>query len=74
MIRTLNTAYLRPLLACYLVSAAISTLTIACYPKDCDPAKDPLQCRCPPGACGPYPSPPAPPPVRAGDAGTRDAH
>lgn len=73
MTRTLNKAYLRPLLACYFVAVAITTLLIACYPKDCDPAKDPLKCQCPPGACGPYPSPPAPPPVRAGAAAAADA-
>jgi hypothetical protein len=27
-----------------------------CYPKDCDPAKDPLRCKCPPGPCGDYPA------------------
>lgn len=32
-------------------------LAAACYPTLCDPAKDPLRCECPPGPCGPYPSP-----------------
>lgn len=27
----------------------------ACYPKNCDPATDPLRCQCPPGPCGPFP-------------------
>lgn len=39
-----------------LVLAAVGlVLTDAgCY-RDCDPAKEPNTCPCPPGACGPYP-------------------
>jgi hypothetical protein len=27
-----------------------------CYPTKCNPSKDPLQCQCPNGPCGPYPA------------------
>jgi hypothetical protein len=49
--------------ACVLVMAAVAVLD-GCYPKKCDPAKDPLRCTCPPGPCGPYPSPMPVPDVR----------
>jgi hypothetical protein len=40
-----------------LLSAAAHAALVfaACYPKTCDPARDPLRCECPPGPCGPYP-------------------
>lgn len=73
MFSMLNVAYLRPLFICYVVVLTISILTIACYPKNCDPNTDPLRCQCPPGPCGPYPSPMPVPPVRQGDGGMFDA-
>lgn len=77
--RTFNASFLRPILIGYAVVCSVAiatTLAMACYPTDCDPRTDPTRCQCPPGVCGPYPSPPAPPPIRqssdrsdAGDAG-----
>lgn len=48
---------IRAILLVLLVAELPAT---ACYPKACDPAKDPLQCQCPPGACGDYPPEPTP--------------
>ncbi len=41
--------------ATILVLAFIIACAVDCYPKECDPAKDPLRCQCPPGPCDDYP-------------------
>jgi len=40
----------------------------SCYPTKCDPLKDPTGCKCPDGACGPYPGE-----AKVADAGLLDA-
>lgn len=68
IVKKLNAKVLRPFLVAYAFVAVLAGTTVivaACYPKNCDPATDPLRCQCPPGACGPYPEPAPPPPVRA---------
>lgn len=74
---TFNAALVRPILLAYagaiVLVIAIALAVSSCYPKNCDPKTDPLQCHCPPGACGPYPDPPAPPPVRGSTSDRSDA-
>ena len=54
--KVIKTLMLLPLcLASVGMVAVLGLANWGCYPKDCDPAKDPIGCQCPPGACGPYP-------------------
>jgi len=39
-----------------IAALVVATVVAACYPRECDPAKDPLRCRCPAGPCDEYPA------------------